>query len=249
MIPLGLLIKELFKNNDITIRLLHSISDHIGSMEKETGKNFDSYFSTNSINQKIDFATDPIKLELICRRLKQITSKNKIKVEFESHFVWDFHFVDSLKMLLNVSDEFMPEIKRYIQKEGFSFDNLHYVLCEVIEKQKRMNFIIDFKYYKQVMKIMTKYEDYDIRYPKDSNMLFTWGLELSNCIGTADYSERAKRNEILLVGLFKDDELKYTVEISRKGTVVQCEGHNRADISSRETFNNFVRSKFKEAKK
>lgn len=246
-LPIGLIVRDLFDNQDISSQIMTGLAKNIQSKDVHN-QDLYGYFSFYSLSTDISFAMNNESRNKICKRLLQITSKNKLKKYFENGIMWDSNFIDTCTMLLKLEDAYLNEIKRYVSKNGFSFESIHYVLVDVLEKQSRANFVIKFKPYKKVMKVMNKYKEYDIKYPTDSDTLFSWGLDLNNCIGTADYSERARKNEILLCGLFINDELKYTVEISKNGTVIQCEGHDRKDISKRSEFNNFVKEKFKEVK-
>lgn len=246
-IPIGLIVRDLFNNQAISSQIMMGLSHNI---KKKDDHKYDDYgyFSFYSLSTDISFAINDDSRKKICETLLKIISKNKLKKYLETGIMWDSNFIDTCTMLLKLEEAYLPEIKRYVSKNGFSFESLHYVLVDVLEKQSRANFLIKFKPYKKIMKNMVKYKEYDIKYPEDSDTLFSWGLDLNNCIGTADYSERAKKNEILLCGLFLNDELKYTVEISKKGNVIQCEGHGRKDISSRMDFNKFVKEKFNEVK-
>jgi hypothetical protein len=66
----------------------------------------------------------------------------------------------------------------------------------------------------------------EIVFPRSRYQLNDWGHDLSHCI--ASYSERARRKELLLIGVVNEGKLLYTLEVDKSGRLVQFRGKHNA---------------------
>lgn len=74
-------------------------------------------------------------------------------------------------------------------------------------------------------------EDYVFVLPKSNHDLIDWGVELDHCVGGEDYQEDTANGDCLIVGVFKGNKVKYTLEV-RDGEFVQIQGKSSASPKS-----------------
>jgi hypothetical protein len=158
-------------------------------------------------------------------------------------------FIDLMYMINEDSDSNMIiEIKRLLanHRKSRGVSKIHDGLCSLIEKKDIAGFELkqDSGYFKKVIPKLMKFKEYDIKIPKTNHELMDWGNILGNCIGSDHYAKDSLKGRILLIGLFKNGVLKYTVEIDQKGEILQCEGQSRCCLNQINLFRKVVKDCF-----
>lgn len=69
--------------------------------------------------------------------------------------------------------------------------------------------------------------DYEVKVASTNHELMDWGRTLRNCIGGGHYALKALKGECILLGLKKDGNISYTVELAH-GRIFQFEGFSRS---------------------
>lgn len=90
---------------------------------------------------------------------------------------------------------------------------LHDYYSKEISKLRHADFPLN--YSKRILELDNiNLENLKIIVPKTNHQLIDWGKKMSNCIGS--YGERATERERVLLGIFKENELVYNIEIYGK---------------------------------
>jgi hypothetical protein len=71
----------------------------------------------------------------------------------------------------------------------------------------------------------------EIRFPNSNNEMQDWGMELNNCV-----SSYFQRENTIVLGLLKDNKIKYCIEV-RNGVAVQFSGIKNVKISKKSEYN------------
>lgn len=110
-----------------------------------------------------------------------------------------------------------------IPKDLKDWQEIHDYLAK--EHRKIRNKDKEIKYSENVLKIdSARIGDLTIELPKSSHKLIEYSQKMNNCISS--YADRAVGGQVILLGIYKNDELAYNVEI-RNQEIVQFVGkHN-----------------------
>ena len=86
-------------------------------------------------------------------------------------------------------------------------------------------------YIKEEIKLSIKIQDYEIKLPNSGAELIAWADVLNNCM--ASYFDMIKIKETIIYGFFKDDELKFAVEIC-DNSLIQASGKYNNELEDEE---------------
>ncbi len=87
--------------------------------------------------------------------------------------------------------------------------------------QREWEWAIEFEYPREVLRYEGEYDGWSFRLPKTGRELAEWGRDLRNCL--ASYISRVDKGECIVLGIFRNDKIKYALEIV-EGEVVQLSG-------------------------
>lgn len=103
------------------------------------------------------------------------------------------------KIILPKHPKDFKEIHDYLSKEVLKIQN-EPVEIKYPEKIKKLNGII--------------IDNLKIELPFNTHVLIDWGQKMNNCIG--GYQQQAAKNQVLLLGIYKDNKLTYNISIRNK---------------------------------
>ena len=104
----------------------------------------------------------------------------------------------------------------------------HDILAEHVKNIKLENFELKQEtHYPQISELGGLDKEYSFSIPKSHKDLVVWGTELGHCIGAKMYADQAYNGVSLLIGIKKEDQIKYTLEI-RNRKINQIQGFSRS---------------------
>ena len=155
------------------------------------------------------------------KRLQSFSKLESIKKLTSSKIIKLINDEDNIKYLLDTL-KMSEEIVKFglegstIQRKKLSIKTLHDNLVSILENKGDINF----KFKKENLISKTKIRKHNKkskkwRYilPNTNREIFKWGSELGHCIGTAKYGRRFKNDELIILGVYKENKLYYTIEI------------------------------------
>jgi hypothetical protein len=86
-------------------------------------------------------------------------------------------------------------------------------------------------YTKEEIKLSIKIQDYEIKLPNSGAELIEWADALHNCM--VSYFDTIQDKETIIYGFFKDDELKFAVEIF-DNSLIQASGKYNKELEDEE---------------
>ncbi len=124
------------------------------------------------------------------------------------------------------------KLKKALEEQDFSTLNtikkLHDFLSrEAMRLQNALHELEQEKHCPALSLLPNKLLEYDLEIAKTNHELMDWGRSLGNCIGGGYYAQEALKGNCYLLGLKKDGEIAYTVEV-RAGRILQFEGRSRS---------------------
>lgn len=170
----------------------------------------------NNTSQSLGFINE--QQVRITRKLLKNYGKERIKILMSKTFN-DFELIDSAKQW----NDFKNQIT--LPDKPDSIKTLHDYISKEYRKVKTQNHKLNMI---KTFKILDGFQikNYRFHLPKNTHELIEWGQKLNNCI--ASYSDSAMRQDIQLVGVLKDDQLTYALELSKQGKIIQFRGKNNS---------------------
>lgn len=107
-----------------------------------------------------------------------------------------------------------------------SWRSLHDILAEDQRRIRTRN--QDIKHSGEWLKLVGKYDSYDIIAPADTHTLVKWGGEMANCIG--GYTSEAVQNRTMLYAVLKDGKMICNMEIEKSGKLRQMVGKHNSTL-------------------
>ena len=92
-------------------------------------------------------------------------------------------------------------------------------------------FEILFQYDERFAKSCIHIEDYQIKLPQNGKELYDWSNHLQNCL--SGYGKRIQGKETIVFGFFKDDKIKFVVEI-KDNKIAQASSKYNKDLQDEE---------------
>lgn len=181
----------------------------------------------------LDIAVFPHKKDLIIDLLSNFSDAQIVKILNNSskEDVYEkVEFLDILNMFSFNKDYYREFIKKTDFKKLDDFIKIHDAFSKENEKIIRESFLLEQeKTHPALSEINGKeiHEGYYFELPKTNHVLIDWGSTLQHCIGSHHYSLNAKTGESILIGVMKDGEVQYTLEIKNK-IIVQAQGKSRS---------------------
>lgn len=232
---------KIYPNLDYIVALI----DYFNESKKNKGNNNKVSFDATHAYAMMEWAIDDKKNKILTQRFEKLFSFKKFKnllrrsdnAVFDDSPDWiitnpwltSAELVDIFGMIASLRKRSFAELlskKSYIN----SLMALHDLCIHIKNKEKVVKRRFLFPKFQEIINHLQSFEEFEIRFPKNNYDLIDWGNSLNNCIGTAEYSEMALKNKILLMGLFLEGELMYTAEVNLKGKVLQCEGKYRKEF-------------------
>jgi hypothetical protein len=148
-----------------------------------------------------------------------------------------FWLVDSVALFSEIID-YLDDF----QISKCKYDVLHDDIVKyhqiVLEKEL---FNTKFKYDEKFLDACVNIEDYQVKLPLTGIELYDWSNTLQNCL--SGYWKLIKEKKTIVYGFYKDDEIKFAVEI-KNNKIVQSKSKYNKDLESRKL--NLVLGWFKE---
>ena len=135
---------------------------------------------------------------------------------------------DCFRMLNNARN--LPLYKEHFEYQRPKVLHIHDELLRVMNhyiSSKSLDMSRAFIYQPSELQTQTVCEDLEFRLPVAPKTLHSWGKILHNCIFS--YAPKVDTKKTLLFGVFRDQELTYTLEI-RDRKIVQAKGLNNQEI-------------------
>lgn len=152
--------------------------------------------------------TDTQIFELLCCPLNLIALTDTFAMFFQNDIYFKEHLskisFNQKNTIQKIHDIFSREMKK-IQSQDF-----------LLNQELQTPILID---------LQSELIDSNIKFvcPNNYHSLIEWGQDLGHCIGSKDYSIKALTGKSILLGVFINNELKYTLEIGNQ-TLIQIQG-------------------------
>lgn len=96
---------------------------------------------------------------------------------------------------------------------------------------KKELFKTKFNYEKKLKEACVNIEEYDVKLPLDGIELYAWSKKLQNCL--SGYWRLIKEKRTVVFGFYKNDEIKFAVEI-KNNRIVQSKSKYNKDLQNKE---------------
>ena len=149
----------------------------------------------------------------------------KLFLEYEENETfWLVDTVDMFSSLINYCDDLQD-----LECKFFSLHNELSIYHRIFVEEDL--FEILFQYDERFAKSCIHIEDYQIKLPQNGKELYDWSNHLQNCL--SGYGKRIQGKETIVFGFFKDDKIKFVVEI-KDNKIAQASSKYNKDLQDEE---------------
>ena len=189
-------------------------------------------------NLYMSYTNYPMNLYQFIKFLTKYFSDKQIEKLFisyqESELFW-LH--DSVSMFYEIANDADNLILSKCNKGNIHHDIIQYHQMLM----NKIDFDTTFEFEDKFLKACVNILDYDIRLPMNGIELYDWSNKLQNCL--SGYCRIIKEKETIVYGFFKDNQIKFAVEI-KDNKIVQSKSKYNKDIQNSEM--NLVSGWFKQ---
>lgn|GEM_PF-2123349 len=167
----------------------------------------------------IDFLLERYTQKQVCDYLKKLEDTIRFKFDIYYDTLVEFNYSNSI-------------LKKDFKKVKCTPNALHDELVRV-SSIKRYSYMFDKKltYTKKQLEPVASISDYIVKVPQNGAELYMWADMLHNCM--ASYFNNIQDNKTTIYVFFKDNQIKFAVEIDNQN-IVQARGRFNSDLNSEE---------------
>lgn len=206
-------------------------SDLLDFLEnKDCFHNFMLFCSNKSPAERRDFLSS-FSQEQIKTLFSMKTPKNGYFLSETNNYSIDWSYRCLFSDSLNHFCLFPEKMKTALKEQDFNnintFKKLHDFLTREGERLQHALFDLEQERKHPALTSLEPVMDYEVKVASTNHELMDWGRTLGNCIGGGYYSQKALKGDCILLGLKKEGNIAYTVEIVG-GRIIQFEGPSRS---------------------
>ena len=183
---------------------------------------------TLDFNLYMSYTNYPMNLYQFIKFLTKYFSDKQIEKLFisyqESELFW-LH--DSVSMFYEIANDADDLILSKCKKGNIHHDIIQYHQMLM----NKIDFDTTFEFEDKFLKACVNILDYDIRLPMNGIELYDWSNKLQNCL--SGYCRIIKEKEAIVYGFFKDNQIKFAVEI-KNNKIAQSKSKYNKDIQNSE---------------